>query len=146
MAAILADIIFKCISWKENIYILIPILPRFVPKGPALNKPMLDHVMAWLLTGDKPLSKPMLVKTSAVTWYLYMATSHYLYQCEPRHLLSHGIFTWQQAIIYTNVSQDICCHMVSLHGNKPLSIPMLAKTSAVTWHLYMATSHYLYQC
>ena len=37
------------------------ILLEFVPKGPIINIPMMDQMMAWSLSGDKPLSEPMMV-------------------------------------------------------------------------------------
>ena len=36
----------------------------FVPKGPINNIPAWVQVMAWRLSGDKPLSEPMM------TWFI----------------------------------------------------------------------------
>ena len=60
MAAIFADDIFKGIFMNEKFSIAIRISLKFVPKGPINNKSALDQVMAWRLTGDKPLPEPML--------------------------------------------------------------------------------------
>ena len=54
------DDIFKCIFLNENIYISIKISLKVVPQGPINNIPGLIQIMAWRLTGDKPLSEPIL--------------------------------------------------------------------------------------
>ena len=61
MDAFFADDIFKCIFFKENVWISITISLKFVPKGPINNIPALVQIMAWRRPGDKPLSEPMLV-------------------------------------------------------------------------------------
>ena len=52
--------IFKYIFLNENIYILIKISLKFVPKGPINNIPALVQIMARHRPGDKPLSEPMM--------------------------------------------------------------------------------------
>ena len=59
MDAIVADDNFKCIFLNENNKISIRISLKFVPRSPIDNKPALVQVMAWHLTGDKPLPEPM---------------------------------------------------------------------------------------
>ena len=54
------DDILKCISMNEKFCILIKIALKFVPKGPIDNIPALIQIMAWLRSGDKPLSESML--------------------------------------------------------------------------------------
>ena len=56
-----ADDIFKCIFFFENVWILIKILLKFVPKVRINNIPALVQIMAWCRPGDKPLSEPMVV-------------------------------------------------------------------------------------
>ena len=56
-----ADDIFKRIFFNENVWILIKISLKFVPKGPINNIPALVQIMAWRRSGDKPLSEPMMV-------------------------------------------------------------------------------------
>ena len=46
-----ADDIFKCIFLNENVWILIKISLKFVPKDPINNIPALVQIMAWLLVG-----------------------------------------------------------------------------------------------
>ena len=55
------DDIFKCIFMNENVWILIKISVKFVPKGPINDIPSLVQIMAWRRSGDKPLSEPMMV-------------------------------------------------------------------------------------
>ena len=57
-----ADDIFKCISFKENVWPSIKISLKFVPKGSVNNIPALVQIMAWRSFGAKPLSGPMLAK------------------------------------------------------------------------------------
>ena len=52
-----ADDIFKCIFMNENVWILIKISMKFVPKVPLKNIPALVQ----RCPGDKPLSEPMMV-------------------------------------------------------------------------------------
>ena len=55
------DNIFKCIFLNENVWILIEISLKIVPKGPINNIPALVQIMAWRRPGNKPLPEPMLV-------------------------------------------------------------------------------------
>ena len=55
------DNIFKCISLNENVWILIKIVLKFVPKVWINNIPALVQIMAWHCPGNKPLSEPMIV-------------------------------------------------------------------------------------
>ena len=56
-----ADDIFKRIFFNENVWILIKISLKFVPKGPIYSIPALVQIMAWRRSGDKPLFVPMMV-------------------------------------------------------------------------------------
>ena len=55
------DNIFKCIFLNENVWILIKISLKLVPKGPINNIPSLIQIMARHQTGNKPLSEIMLI-------------------------------------------------------------------------------------
>ena len=57
-----ADDIFECIFMDENIWIVIDISLRIVPKGSINNIPALVQIMAWRRPGDKPLSEAMIVR------------------------------------------------------------------------------------
>ena len=54
----------KWIFLNENVWISIKISPKFVPKGAVNNIPALVLIVAWRRTGDKPLSEPMMVRSS----------------------------------------------------------------------------------
>ena len=62
MAAMLADDNFKCIFLNKDDRIPIQISLKFVPRSPIDNKQALVQVMAWRLTGDKPLPELMLIQ------------------------------------------------------------------------------------
>ena len=55
------DDILKCIFVNENVWIFIKISLKFVPKGAINNIEALFQIMAWRITGDKPLSEAMMV-------------------------------------------------------------------------------------
>ena len=58
----LPDDIFKSISFNENVWISIEISLKFVRKVSINNIPALVQIMAWRRPGDKPLSRPMMVR------------------------------------------------------------------------------------
>ena len=55
------DDIFIFIFLNKNVWILVKISLKFVPKGPINYIPALIEIMAWCRPSDKPLSEPMLV-------------------------------------------------------------------------------------
>ena len=55
------DDVFKCIFLNENVWILLKLSLKFVPKGPINNIPSRVQVMTWRRQGDKPISGPMMV-------------------------------------------------------------------------------------
>ena len=56
-----ADDVFKCIFLNGNVWILLKISLKYVPKGPNNNIPSSVQVMAWRRPGEKPLSEPNMV-------------------------------------------------------------------------------------
>ena len=56
------DDIFIWIFLNKNVWILINISLKFVPKDPINNIPSLVQIIAWHRPGDKPLSEPMMVR------------------------------------------------------------------------------------
>ena len=58
-----ADDIFKWIFLNENIWILIWISLKFIPKCPVDLIPALVQIMARCRPGDKSLSEPMMVRS-----------------------------------------------------------------------------------
>ena len=63
-----ADDIFKCIFLNGNVWVLIQILLKFVPKGPINNIPALVQIMAWRLPGDKTLPEPTRTTRMPASW------------------------------------------------------------------------------
>ena len=59
-----ADDIFKNIFFDENVWILIIMPLKFLPKGPINNIPALVKMVTWRQAGDKPLSEPMMARLS----------------------------------------------------------------------------------
>ena len=57
-----ADDTFKRIFLNQNVRNSIDISLKFVPKGRIHNITSLVQIMAWRRPGDKPLSKPMMVR------------------------------------------------------------------------------------
>ena len=79
---------------NENVWILINISLKFVPKGPINNIPSLLEIMSWRRPGDKPLSEPMMVsllthicvnRPQWVKWTLFLTPFSHI-------LLKHSIF------------------------------------------------------
>ena len=58
----LPDDIFKWIFLNENVWILINISQKFVPRGPINNITAFVQVMAWHRPGNKPISEPMMAR------------------------------------------------------------------------------------
>ena len=59
-----ADDIFKCISENENEWISPRISLKFVSKVRINNIPALVQIMAWCWPGNKPLSEPMMIRST----------------------------------------------------------------------------------
>ena len=61
MSNIINIIMFiKCIFLNENVWILLNISVKFVPKVQVNNIPALVQIMPWHRSSDKPLSEPMM--------------------------------------------------------------------------------------
>ena len=65
----LADDIFTCIFFNENCCILIKFSLKYVRNGPIDNNSALIQIMACRLSGDKPLSEPMMI---SLTTHIYV--------------------------------------------------------------------------
>ena len=65
------DDIFKCIFLNENARIWLKKSLKFVPKVLINSIPALVQIMAWHLSGNKPLSEPMMLSLLmhiCITW------------------------------------------------------------------------------
>ena len=81
-----ADDIFKCIFVNENVWILIKISLKFIPKGPINNIPALVQIMAWRRPGDKPWSGPIMVSLSM---HIYITRPQWVEQLWPINTISY---------------------------------------------------------
>ena len=70
------DSIFKCIFLNGTAWFAINISLEFVDKGPINNIPALVQIMAWRRSGDKPLSKPVMLDY----WRIYASRGHNEYK------------------------------------------------------------------
>ena len=99
-----ADKILKWIFLNENVWILLKISLKFVPKVRFNNIPALDQIMAWGLPGNKTLSEPMMV------WLLT-----YIYVTQPQwvkytHLVWLCSFGHSSEIDYSVASTLVFCY------------------------------------
>ena len=107
------DDVYKCIFLNENVWILLKISLKFVPKGPINNIPSLVQIMAWRRPGDKPLSEPMMVRLLThicVAWpqwvkhLVYMPIGHMVLKivvpCKNFHLPNQYLYKPCKAYVY----------------------------------------------
>ena len=97
--------IFKCIFLKANVWILINISLKFVPKGPINNIPPLVQIMARCRPGGKPLSEPMLVH---LLTHVCVTRAHWV-----KSMTTYGWLDWI-CLTTTHVLRDILA--VSTYG------------------------------
>ena len=64
------DAIFKWTFLNENVWILIKISLKFVPKGPINNISALVQIIDWHHPGNKPLSEPMMVSMVSLPMHI----------------------------------------------------------------------------
>ena len=91
-----ADDVFKCNFLNENVWILIKISLKFVPKGPINNIRALVWIMVWHRTGDKPLSESMMTKFNDA----YMRHSASIKNCLERLMPIYQSDYWK-GLIFT---------------------------------------------
>ena len=106
-----ADDIFKCIFFNENIWILIKISLRIVPKGRINNIPALVQIMAWRRSGDKPLSEPMIVSLPThicVTRPQWVNTFETILGNKPTSRIYH---TWFEPMVCGNPTTLLAGHI-----------------------------------
>ena len=56
--------VFRCIFVNEKFCILVEISLKFVSYGPIDNNTGFVQIVAWRRIGDKPLSEPMMARSS----------------------------------------------------------------------------------
>ena len=100
--------IFKCIFVNENVWILLNISLKFVPRVRIYNTAALVQIMAWRRPGDKPLSEPVMVSLLTHIW----VTRPQWVNDKSTLILVIAAITW------TNVDKDLWCHMASSGKNE----------------------------
>ena len=93
-----ADDLFKCIFLNENVWNLIKISLKFVPKGPNNIIPALVQIMASRHQGDKPLSEPMLVRLPTLCASRYL-NEVYRIIIECIRLITHRYSTYMPSSV-----------------------------------------------
>ena len=86
-----AEYLFKCTFLIENVWILIKMSLKFVPKGPISNIPALVQIMGWRRPGDKPLPVPMLVSLLAHIWVTRPQCVNFLYTSMARPCFTNAV-------------------------------------------------------
>ena len=77
--------VLKWIFLNENVWILIEISLKFVPRGPINNMPALVQIMAWRQPGNKPFSEPMMV---SLLTRICVTRPQWLTKCTWQHVSS----------------------------------------------------------
>ena len=117
------DDIFKYVFFNENVWLLIKISPKFVPKGPIDNILALVQIMAWQRPGNKPLSDLMMVRLPT---YIYVTRPQWVNSLWPSDTI------WRQRSGSTLAQVMACCLTApSLYLNQCWLI-----ISEVQWHSY----------
>ena len=116
------DDIFKCFFLTDNVWILINISLKFVPKGQINNIPALVQIMAWCRPDDKPLSEPMMVRLAGhicVTWPQWTKKA----ANQRKVLLSSYVCEWCGWSFFV-MSCVICCNVFK-------------SVETVHWHVFV---------
>ena len=83
--------ILKRIFWNENLWILIKISLKFIPKHPVNNITALVQIIAWRWAGNKQLCKPMIALFAdvyiCITW--------------TQRVNSEGLAWWKCKLVWT---------------------------------------------
>ena len=122
MTTTLADDIFKCISLKENFWILNKISLKYIPKGVIDNMAALVQIMAWCRPGDKPLSEPMMVN---LLTYIFVTWPQWV------NSLWHSDTIWQHRSRSTLAQVMACCLTAPSHYLNQCWL--INKSVAFTW-------------
>ena len=115
--------IFKWIFFNENVWILIKISLKFVPKSPINIIPTLVQVMAWHWSGNKPLSEPMMAHNHiyiCITWPQWIKQlGHFLCIISFSHVVHYEcnilIWTWSNTV---DILSTMLLLMAWCFGNK----------------------------
>ena len=118
---------FKCIFFNENVWILLCISLKFVPKFRINNIPSLFQIMAWRWPSNKPLSEQMMV--SSLT---------HICVTQPQWVKLASVMSWVFRQQDTNINWGSKANWH--HRKKNI------KKNFTYFQCLMAPSHYLNQC
>ena len=96
------DAIFKCIFFNENVWIVIKISLKFVPRDPIKNIPALVQIRAWHRPGDKP---SFLIRW--YDWLFKMAIEISKYPSTLNWPLYISVGQWHKLVIFLMCSKYI---------------------------------------
>ena len=128
------DDIFKCIFLNENLWIWLKISLNFVPKVRISNIPALVHLMAWRRPGDKPLSEPMMVRS---TTHICVTRPQWVKkQIDSTKLLLHISLNWIKWLGHPTDAFAASTSEFLFLFNSTVSIEMLFKAVTSTLSFY----------
>ena len=90
------DDIFKCIFLSENVWLLLRISLKLVPRGLINNIPALVQIMARCRPGDKPLSGLMMVR---LLMHIYVTRPQWVKGNDFLHQAMNQITSYEDAIM-----------------------------------------------
>ena len=105
-----ADGAFKCIFLNKNVWILMKIFLKFIPKGPINNISVLVKLMGWRPPGSELLSEPIMVRLlmhTCVTqpqWINWTIMNSSI-QCKNKHFIWHYV----RSISYAKQNKLLTC-------------------------------------
>ena len=120
-----ADDVFKSIFLCENVWNLIKISLKFVPKGQINNIPSLVQIMAWRRPGDKPLSEAMMV---SLLMHICITPPQWVKKQQKKVTL------WDTGLVHCGICQGFCFNMAAgiwFNGKKFLTYMY----SEISWFL-----------
>ena len=123
MATVSQTTLSNAIFLNENVRISIEISLKFVPEGPINNISALVQIMAWRRWGNKPLSKPMMIRLP--THICVTRSQWFTFCCEHTKQKQH---------------KEIFVASVSRLFLYPRVFTKHRKTCAITLHRYISIS------
>ena len=146
-----ADGIFKSIFLDENIWILIKISLKKIPKGPINSISALVQIMTWHWPGVNPSSVPMMVSLLTHTWHhsASMFSHHRDVTWAVRHLQSLAIQMIVQQLVQAYKRKYIkASHYQPFVGGNPavtVGFSSHKRLKSLKFHDIMTSIHLILQ-
>ena len=121
-----ADDIFTCIFSNENCCVLVKFSLKYVRKGPIDNNPALVQIMAWRLSGGKPLSEPMMI---SLPTYICVTRPQWVNSLWPSYVIWQiwAIFFFPGNGLLPDVTKPLSESLLIYHQYNPIVIFMASK-------------------